>query len=170
MEVGDRVQMLRGTEKGVVLSLVGKDRVRIETEDGLPMEVLRRDLIPLGGTQTTSSAPVQHRMGMPDKPKVAPVRLGKERMVDLHAEAITQHQVDTRLALSMQLRALEHALESAIEDRIHELIVIHGKGDGTLRRAVHNRLHKVEEISYFGEILQGPHKGGGTLIRFGRLM
>ncbi|NMM50532.1 Smr/MutS family protein [Marinigracilibium pacificum] len=53
MNIGDKVRFLRGTESGVVTSIVDNQTVMVEIEDGFEIPVLRSELVFISKEETT---------------------------------------------------------------------------------------------------------------------
>lgn len=85
-----------------------------------------------------------------------------EEAIDIHADKMGLSQVDiSNGALEYQLSAFETALDRAIANGLHELLVIHGRGTGILRKEVHRRLKEHRLVQGFLPV----NDGGATLVR-----
>lgn len=81
--------------------------------------------------------------------------------IDIHADKMGLTQVDiSNGVLEYQLSAFETALDRAIANGLHELLVIHGRGAGVLRKEVHRRLKEHHMVHSF--LL--CNDGGATLV------
>ena len=58
---------------------------------------------------------------------------------------------------------VDEYIRAAMENGIHEITIIHGKGKGVLRRMVHSRLEKNAHVMGFG-LDNGPSGWGATTV------
>jgi DNA-nicking Smr family endonuclease len=86
--------------------------------------------------------------------------------IDLHIEKLvpSRRGMSNAEILQMQLDTLQKYLQLALVHRQDKMVVVHGKGDGVLRNAVHNALRRNKEVEYY-ELL---HHGGATEVFFKR--
>ena len=78
-------------------------------------------------------------------------------------------ELDLRgMRLEEALDALEHRLDHAILSGMMEFSVIHGKGEGILRRGVHQLLKRSSAVTDFS--FSPPEAGGfgKTIVKLGR--
>ena len=71
--------------------------------------------------------------------------------VDLHLtkDIIESKYFDPRNALSIQISILEKELDNAIVSGVNEMIVIHGVGEGVLKKEVHKILKAHPHVTGF---------------------
>ena len=81
-----------------------------------------------------------------------PVRIPIDGVLDLHAFS----PKDAASVVGEYLRA-------CLEERIYEVKIIHGKGQGTLRRTVHSLLEKHPDVLKFN-LDSGPSGWGATEV------
>lgn len=81
-----------------------------------------------------------------------PVEIPIDGILDLHAFA-------PKDAASV----VEEYLKACLEKGIYEVRIIHGKGRGVLRRAVHSLLEKQPNVLEF-KLDAGPSSWGATLV------
>ncbi|WP_400191376.1 Smr/MutS family protein [Hymenobacter sp. B81] len=103
-------------------------------------------------------------------PKQEPVKaiVAPPHEVDLHLEALRPEGAEglTNTAmLEMQVAAFEDALSRALATGMHEIIFIHGAGNGTLRKELHKRLSRNRDIKFFEEARKEKFGYGATLVR-----
>lgn len=69
--------------------------------------------------------------------------------IDLHLtkEILNSPYFDPKHALSLQIDILEKGIDNAIISNSHEITIIHGVGEGVLKKEVHNVLKKHPNIS-----------------------
>jgi DNA-nicking Smr family endonuclease len=63
---------------------------------------------------------------------------------------------------------VDEYIRAAMENEIYEIKIIHGKGKGVLRRMVHSRLEKNNQVIDFG-LDKGSSGWGATTVRLKRL-
>jgi hypothetical protein len=100
----------------------------------------------------------------PAAPVVAP-----PHEFDLHLEALRPDNKDEELSntaiLRLQLDAFEDALSRALATNMHEIVFIHGLGNGTLRKEIHRQLSRNKDIKFFEDAQKGKFGFGATLVR-----
>lgn len=101
------------------------------------------------------------------------VRAAKKEKPPVQRNVVEHLKLDARTTLDMRgmrvdegLRTLEGFINDAIRAGLHQASLIHGKGTGAMRKAVHEYLHEHPQISTFriGTI----HEGGDgiTVVEF----
>ncbi|AYA36771.1 DUF2027 domain-containing protein [Hymenobacter oligotrophus] len=104
-------------------------------------------------------------------PKQEPVKaiVPPSHEVDLHLEALKPEGVTEGLSntaiLELQVNAFEDALSRALATNMHEIVFIHGTGNGTLRKELHKRLSRNRDIKFFEEARKEKFGYGATLVR-----
>jgi hypothetical protein len=100
----------------------------------------------------------------PTGPVVAP-----PHEFDLHLEALRPNNKEEELSntaiLRIQLDAFEDALTRALATNMHEIVFIHGLGNGTLRKEIHRQLSRNKDIKFFEDAQKGKFGFGATLVR-----
>ncbi|OON65793.1 Smr/MutS family protein [Hymenobacter sp. CRA2] len=89
--------------------------------------------------------------------------------VDLHLEALKPEGgtegLSNTAVLELQTAAFEDALSRALATNMHEIVFIHGVGNGTLRKELHKRLSRNRDIKFFEEARKEKFGYGATLVR-----
>ncbi len=67
--------------------------------------------------------------------------------------------------LRLQLDAFEDALSRALATNMHEIVFIHGTGNGTLRKEIHKNLSRNRDIKFFEDAQKEKFGYGATLVR-----
>ncbi|KAA9339377.1 Smr/MutS family protein [Hymenobacter busanensis] len=103
------------------------------------------------------------------KPEPAKALVAPNHEVDLHLDALqpeggTEGLTNTAI-LELQVAAFEDALSRALATGMHEIIFIHGTGNGTLRKELHKRLSRNRDIKFFEEARKEKFGYGATLVR-----
>ena len=90
--------------------------------------------------------------------------------VDLHIEKLTSPNQDpARMSnseiLRLQLAAFQDHLDRALAANMHEIVFIHGVGNGVLRKEIHKLLSRSKEIKYYEEARKEKFGYGATLVK-----
>ncbi|GAA4047351.1 hypothetical protein GCM10022409_37020 [Hymenobacter glaciei] len=100
----------------------------------------------------------------PAAPIVAP-----PHEVDLHLEALRPDNKEEELSntaiLRLQLDAFEDTLSRALATNMHEIVFIHGMGNGVLRKEIHRQLSRNKDIKFFEDARKEKFGFGATLVR-----
>jgi len=96
-----------------------------------------------------------------DKP-VRPKHSGREMKLEAHATEVDLRGMDTVEAVC----ALSLFLDSAMRSKVKAVRIIHGKGTGVLRAAVHQELKKNKFIKSFRLGVYGEGEDGVTIAEF----
>ena len=104
----------------------------------------------------------------PAPPKPAAALVPPPHELDLHIEALRPEgaeNLSNTALLRLQLDAFEDALSRALATNMHEIIFIHGAGNGTLRKEIHRQLSRNKDIKFFEEAQKEKFGYGATLVR-----
>ena len=99
----------------------------------------------------------------PAAPIVAP-----PHEVDLHLEALRPDNTEglsNTTILRIQLDAFEDTLGRALATNMHEIVFIHGMGNGVLRKEIHRQLSRNKDIKFFEDARKEKFGFGATLVR-----
>ncbi|MDO7845921.1 Smr/MutS family protein [Hymenobacter sp. M29] len=99
----------------------------------------------------------------PAAPVVAP-----PHEVDLHLEALrpdNKEELSNTAILRLQLDAFEDTLSRALATNMHEIVFIHGMGNGVLRKEIHRQLSRNKDIKFFEDARKEKFGFGATLVR-----
>ena len=99
----------------------------------------------------------------PRGPVVAP-----SHEFDLHLEALrpeSKEELSNTAILRLQLDAFEDALSRALATNMHEIVFIHGMGNGVLRKEIHRQLSRNKDIKFFEDARKEKFGFGATLVR-----
>ncbi|MEL7339467.1 MAG: DUF2027 domain-containing protein [Bacteroidota bacterium] len=88
--------------------------------------------------------------------------------VDLHIEALVSkpHLLAPSEMLQLQQKRIEKALNDAVLERYASLVLIHGVGEGKLRKIVHAALKESPAVLSFGPADPKQYGNGATKITF----
>ncbi|WP_216726361.1 Smr/MutS family protein [Hymenobacter siberiensis] len=88
--------------------------------------------------------------------------------LDLHLEALrpdNTEELSNTAILRLQLDAFEDALSRALATNMHEIVFIHGMGNGVLRKEIHRQLSRNKDIKFFEDARKEKFGFGATLVR-----
>lgn len=104
----------------------------------------------------------------PAPPKPAAALVAPPHEFDLHIEKLRPEGAEglsNTAMLRQQLDAFEDALSRALATNMHEIIFIHGAGNGVLRKEIHRQLSRNKDIKFFEEAQKEKFGYGATLVR-----
>ena len=104
----------------------------------------------------------------PTPPRPAAALVAPPHELDLHLEALRPEgaaDLSNTAMLRLQLDAFEDALSRALATNMHEIIFIHGAGNGVLRKEIHRQLSRNKDIKFFEEAQKEKFGYGATLVR-----
>ncbi|RFP65651.1 DUF2027 domain-containing protein [Hymenobacter lapidiphilus] len=118
--------------------------------------------------QLTGNAPAKPAAVAP-APQPAKALVAPSHEVDLHLEALQPEGGTDGLSnsaiLKLQLEAFEDTLSRALATSMHEIVFIHGSGNGTLRKELHKLLSRNRDIKFFEDSMKEKFGYGATLVR-----
>ncbi|QNE38784.1 Smr/MutS family protein [Hymenobacter sp. NBH84] len=122
-------------------------------------ETLKAQLSGNAPAKPATVAPTQE----PAKALVAP-----PHELDLHIEALRPEGAEglsNTAMLKLQMDTFEDALSRALATNMHEIVFIHGAGNGTLRKEIHKQLSRNKDIKFFEDARKEKFGYGATLVR-----
>lgn len=157
LKIGDKVEVLDESIKGVVISLNGK-LITIETEDGFEMDYEASQLVKIEGKIQVSNydiAKIKHEKDVfkkGNKIKIKPKERNAPKMeVDLHIHQLTNSTrgMNNFDMLNLQLDTAKRQLEFAIKKRIQKVVFIHGVGEGVLKEELIYLFNRYDNVSFY---------------------
>ncbi len=146
--VGDTVELLKlGTKASVIA--INKDGT-YQLQAGILKMSAKADEIYLLENEN------------PYKEKARPKHSGREMKLEAHATEVDLRGMDAVEAIC----TLELYLDSAMRSNVSQVRIIHGKGTGVLRSAVHAELRKNKHIKSFRLGVYGEGEDGVTIAEF----
>ncbi|MBJ6119650.1 DUF2027 domain-containing protein [Pontibacter sp. BT310] len=90
-----------------------------------------------------------------------------EHEVDLHIEKLTEDHssMSNNAMLKLQLETFQSALDRAMAANMHEIVFIHGAGNGILRKEIQKILSRTPGIKFFEDAKKEKFGYGATLVR-----
>jgi hypothetical protein len=104
----------------------------------------------------------------PAPPKPAAAIVAPPHEFDLHIDKLRPEGAEglsNTAMLRQQLDAFEDALSRALATNMHEIIFIHGAGNGVLRKEIHRQLSRNKDIKFFEDAQKEKFGYGATLVR-----
>ena len=111
---------------------------------------------------------LQEKLTEPEQPTETYTLKAPSHEVDLHIEKLTDADISTlsnREILSLQINAFQDNLDRALAANMHEIIFIHGTGNGVLRTEIQKILSRNKQIKYYEDARKEKFGYGATLIR-----
>ncbi len=141
---------------------------QLDEKPAAPVAVAPEKLAETLKAQLTGNAPAKPAAVAP-APQPAKALVAPPHEVDLHLEALqpeggTEGLSNTAI-LKLQLEAFEDTLSRALATNMHEIIYIHGSGNGTLRKELHKLLSRNRDIKFFEDSMKEKFGYGATLVR-----
>ncbi|MBX0290241.1 Smr/MutS family protein [Hymenobacter sp. HSC-4F20] len=141
---------------------------QLDEKPAAPAVVAPEKLAETLKAQLTGNAPAKPAAVAP-APEPAKAIVAPPHEVDLHLEALMPEGGTAGLSntaiLKLQLEAFEDALSRALATNMHEIIFIHGSGNGTLRKELHKLLSRNRDIKFFEDSQKEKFGYGATLVR-----
>jgi len=158
-QIGDLVEAIDDTIKGVVVSIQG-NLIRLETTDGFELEFTPDQLIKLD--QPTSLKISNYEAAQVKRQKEIPAKRGQNRLkpkernaprmeVDLHIHQLTDSTkgMSNFDMLNLQMETAKRQLEFAIKKRIQKVVFIHGVGEGVLKEELKYLFGRYDNLKFY---------------------
>lgn len=174
---GDFVTVIDEPIYGIIL-VAGKKKSRLKDEDGFEREYPNSRLVIAKSEENYRLGSVQTKeplISVAKKPvkKVVEANTGICE-IDLHMEALSEKFTvhDYNQALQKQLSVCKSFVQKALRNHTRKIVIIHGKGEGVLKAAVHQYLNKLRldhgiKLSYHDAPYPEYGMGGATEVIFG---
>ncbi|MFS4492388.1 Smr/MutS family protein [Maribacter sp. 2308TA10-17] len=156
-QIGDRVETIDDTIKGVVTKIDGQE-ISIESEEGFSMVYASSELMKVTESFNVSSyevARIKKEKETPKRKKIKSLK-PKERNtpkmeVDLHVHQLTNSEkgMTSHDKLNLQLETAKRQLEFAIRKRIQKVVFIHGVGEGVLKEELKYLFGRYDNVKYY---------------------
>lgn len=162
---GDKVRWVDQPWSGIVQEISGA-RAHVLLSDGFTEWTPLCQLIPKNDLDISfEEAPNQEK----NETRHIEVRPIRSEEIDLHIENLFVHwkSIPTPTILERQIQAFNEEFQACLRKKIDELIVIHGKGSGVLKRNIQEILSSRSNIS-IEEMNHGKYKQAAIKIFFHR--
>ncbi|TGE29126.1 Smr/MutS family protein [Hymenobacter metallicola] len=143
---------------------------QLDEKPAAPVAVAPEKLAETLQQQLSGNAPAKPAAVAP-APEPAKALVAPPHEVDLHLEALdpeaakAEPPLSNTAILKLQLEAFEDTLSRALATNMHEIIYIHGSGNGTLRKELHKLLSRNKDIKFFEDSQKEKFGYGATLVR-----
>jgi len=170
--IGDKILVKSVQEVGTFEKKISETRAIIKFKIGTS-EIYTDDMVlandkPLGPVKHSKEKDKPGLFIEKDKPDEFNVmdKANFNKEIDLHFEKLMpgKNKSDYVNILDFQLKACKAHIERALEFRVPDVKIIHGKGNGTLRTAVINLLKDYRENIIWN--FEGENKGGAVIVLF----
>ncbi len=163
MKIGDKIIFSLGREKGVIIDIRKSGMVEVAMEIGMNVVVNSNEIAIDYSTPDLHQKPINTNRFYLDKTK--PKTLKKtSNAIDLHISASKKLNLEEGKILSSQLEMLSKAINQALVEGTKELIIIHGVGEGILKKAVHEWLKKHKLVKVIAEADNAKYGKGATKV------
>ena len=163
MNIGDKISVVDEDLKGIITS-INSDSIAFEDEFGFSHQYPKSKLV-------LHHSEIYENIKMQDKYEYTKPKSKKHStnhlVLDLHFDKLVSHPNDYNSfeRLFIQKEKLIDSLDFCRENRIKRLEIIHGIGDGTLQKMVHNTLQSQVGIDFYNkDILH--HQTGAVIVEF----
>ncbi|GAB2780212.1 hypothetical protein HNQ93_001383 [Hymenobacter luteus] len=140
---------------------------QLDEKPAAPAAIAPEKLAETLKAQLSGNAPAKPAAVAP-APEPAKAIVAPPHEVDLHLEALMPEGAEgmsNTAILKLQLEAFEDALSRALATNMHEIVFIHGSGNGTLRKELHKLLSRNRDIKFFEDSKKEKFGYGATLVR-----
>ena len=163
-KIGDRVKFIRSNDYGIIRSIISERKVEVEDSSKFLSIVNTDDII--GFEEKTNSLSAYGDLSN-DKDVSADSENIKKVVnnlnvvkLDLHIENLSSdYQMMTNFEIiQIQIKKCEDLIMKSLNSHVHKLIIVHGIGEGVLKKEVHELLDRYE-LRYFESL-----NGGSTEV------
>lgn len=146
MKIGDSVSVLEEDLRGKIISILG-DVVQVEDSFGFTYSFPKNKILPQNQS-FYDEIPVVKK----EEPKrnISKKHTKNVFQLDLHFDQLVSNpnEYDSWERLFIQKEKLQNTLDFCRENRIKNIEIIHGLGDGTVQEMVYQVLHSAIDIEF----------------------
>ena len=163
-KIGDKIKFIRSNDFGVIKEIISERKVKVEDSSNFIIQVNKDEII-LQDDSTNSVSSYGDLSKIKDD---SYVKRKKEKKVsnlsvmkvDLHIENLITdyHLMTNQEIIHVQIKKCEDVLMKSLNSNVQKLVIVHGIGEGVLKKEVHNLLNKYE-MRYFESL-----NGGSTEV------
>lgn len=163
-KIGDKIKFIRSNDFGVIKEIISERKVKVEDSSNFIVQVNKDEII-LQDDSTNSVSSYGDLSKIKDdsyvkrkkEKKVSNLNVMK---VDLHIENLITdyHLMTNQEIIHAQIKKCEDVLMKSLNSNVQKLVIVHGIGEGVLKKEVHNLLNKYE-MRYFESL-----NGGSTEV------
>ena len=159
-----RIKFLKSNDFGTIVNIISERKIQVEDSSLFLTVVNVKDIVKFDDHTDTVQAYGDVMFSKESKENTSVKEMSRQNLnevkIDLHIEnlsndflAMTNFEI-----VQIQLKKCEDALIKAINSNAQKLIIVHGIGEGVLKKEVHNLLSSFE-LRYFVSI-----NGGSTEV------
>ena len=164
LKIGDKIKFLKSNDFGTIVNIISERKIQVEDSSLFLTVVNVKDIVKFDDHTDTVQAYGDVMFSKESKENTSVKKMSRQNLnevkIDLHIEnlsndflAMTNFEI-----VQIQLKKCEDALIKAINSNAQKLIIVHGIGEGVLKKEVHNLLSNFE-LRYFVSI-----NGGSTEV------
>ena len=141
-KIGDKIVFIHSKDCGIITKMITNSKFEVEDSSGFLFNVNSLDIIKFN-KNTNTVLSFGHIKSDKDSDKKNTKNLKKNnsnvRIIDLHIEYINSnyHLLENFEIIQLQLNKCYKALDDALHSSAHKLIIVHGIGEGILKKEVH---------------------------------
>ena len=164
LKIGDKVKFLKSNDFGTIVKIISERKIQVEDSSLFLTVVNVKDVVKFDNNTDTVSAYGDITYAKGFKENESAKKMSRQNLnevkIDLHIEnlsndflAMTNFEI-----VQVQIKKCEDALINAINSNAQKIIIVHGIGEGVLKKEVHDLLSRFQ-LRYFVSI-----NGGSTEV------
>tara|TARA_B100000768_G_C11106681_1_gene301467 strand:+ start:105 stop:611 length:507 start_codon:yes stop_codon:yes gene_type:complete len=148
LSIGDKILFKKDSQKGSIVKINSSNKFTVLTSDGFEVTVSKNDLVKIApNSEGISSYGANFNTKDHAISQTKPIRKSKKSntlKIDLHIELLSDNYafMDNFEIVQIQISHCYSAIEKALNTNVYKLEIIHGIGEGILRKEVHSILRK----------------------------
>lgn len=150
-QIGEKVSLLNDTGTVLIIDIISDYTAVVLDENGFEQKFPLNQLVKIKGdlSKVDFDADLANRMAKQSERKksISPKRKKKDGIeIDLHIENLVENhsEMGNWEIIQLQLSHFEKAMNKAILKKEKKLVVIHGVGNGVLKKEIRYTLNKYE--------------------------
>ena len=163
-EIGDKVKFIRSNDYGIIQSIISERKVQVEDSSKFLSIVNVDEIIPFDkstnsvssyGDLTSNKEKNYNAKNL--KKVISNLNVVK---LDLHIENLSAdyHMMTNFEIIQIQIKKCEDLIMKSLNSNVYKLIIVHGIGEGVLKKEVHDLLNRYQ-LRYFESL-----NGGSTEV------
>ena len=164
LKIGDKIKFLKSNDFGTVVNIISERKIQVEDSSLFLTVVNVKDVVKFDDHTDTVQAYGDVMFSKESKENTSAKKMSRQNLnevkIDLHIEnlsndflAMTNFEI-----VQVQVKKCEDALIKAINSNAQRFIIVHGIGEGVLKKEVHELLSRFQ-LRYFVSI-----NGGSTEV------
>ena len=164
LKIGDKIKFLKSNDFGTVVNIISERKIQVEDSSLFLTVVNVKDIVKFDDHTDTVQAYGDVMFSKESKENTSAKKMSRQNLnevkIDLHIEnlsndflAMTNFEI-----VQVQVKKCEDALIKAINSNAQRFIIVHGIGEGVLKKEVHELLSRFQ-LRYFVSI-----NGGSTEV------